>query len=277
MEILAGIVLYNPNISRLNENIQAIYKQIDKLILVDNGSNNIELINEIASNYNKIFFIRNEDNKGISVALNQILKVAVDNKFQWVLLLDQDSVCPPNLINEYLKFTHMSDVAIICPTIVDRNEQIIERRTSTNIEYEYVTSCITSGSLIKSTIWTEVGYFDEKMFIDYVDIEYCKRVKNSGYKILMLNNISLLHEIGHKKTYKFLWTKISTYNHSAFRKYYITRNTLYYTKKYREEESIFIAYLKIIKRFIIVLMYEDDKNEKIKAIFKGIKDSFNMD
>lgn len=36
--IFAGIVLFNPEISRLKENITHILGQVDRLILVDNGS-----------------------------------------------------------------------------------------------------------------------------------------------------------------------------------------------------------------------------------------------
>ena len=42
--IFAGIVLFNPEISRLKENITHILGQVDRLILVDNGSSNKEEI-----------------------------------------------------------------------------------------------------------------------------------------------------------------------------------------------------------------------------------------
>ena len=42
--IFAGIVLFNPEINRLKENITHILGQVNQLILVDNGSNNKEEI-----------------------------------------------------------------------------------------------------------------------------------------------------------------------------------------------------------------------------------------
>lgn len=41
MRVLAGIVLYNPEIGRLQENIDAIYQQVDTVLLIENGSSNI--------------------------------------------------------------------------------------------------------------------------------------------------------------------------------------------------------------------------------------------
>ena len=48
LKVLAGIVLYNPDLERLSENVSAIIPQVDILLLVDNKSNNI---NEIISLY----------------------------------------------------------------------------------------------------------------------------------------------------------------------------------------------------------------------------------
>ena len=37
--------------------------------------------------------------------------------------------------------------------------------------------------------------------------------------------------------------------------------------------NIFTTYLKIFKRFLLVVFFEDDKLNKIKSMLKGIKDS----
>lgn len=37
---MAGIVLFNPNKERLTQNIDAIYPQVDKIVLIDNCSTN---------------------------------------------------------------------------------------------------------------------------------------------------------------------------------------------------------------------------------------------
>ena len=42
--ICAGIVLYNPDIERLSDNIDSVISQVEKIYLVDNGSKNINKI-----------------------------------------------------------------------------------------------------------------------------------------------------------------------------------------------------------------------------------------
>ena len=105
-KIVAGIISFNPEIKRLKENICAITNQCDCLYLIDNGSGNIndviELLNKI--NDEKITLIRNNKNKGIARALNQLCEIALGNGYEWIITLDQDSVCPLNLTAQYKKY-----------------------------------------------------------------------------------------------------------------------------------------------------------------------------
>ena len=89
----AGIVLYNPDTERLKENIEAILPQVDQIIVVDNGSSNVDEICELLNKYEQIKFIWNEENYGIAKALNQLLYFAYKNDVEWILTIDQDSVC----------------------------------------------------------------------------------------------------------------------------------------------------------------------------------------
>lgn len=59
-KISAGIVTYNPEMQRLEENINAIIGQVDEVVLVDNGSANIKEIEQKWENASKISIIKNE-------------------------------------------------------------------------------------------------------------------------------------------------------------------------------------------------------------------------
>ena len=109
---------------------------------------------------------------GIGYALNQIVKWGIKNNYQWAITLDQDSICPDNIINEYIKYISIEKIAIITPVIEDAN-----RNNKSNYlkEFEFIEDpeeAITSGSLINLDICKKSGYFNEKMFIDFIDIEY---------------------------------------------------------------------------------------------------------
>ncbi len=64
-KVIGTIVTYNPIIKRLEQNIHSVINQVDELIVVDNGSENIEDI--ISLKDNKCFtLIRNEKNLGLA-------------------------------------------------------------------------------------------------------------------------------------------------------------------------------------------------------------------
>ena len=52
---------------------------------------------------------------------------------------------------------------------------------------------MTSGSFLNLKVYKEAGPFVDKLFIDYVDFEYCLRLKKKGFKIYKLNNTYMQH------------------------------------------------------------------------------------
>ena len=60
--IISGIVTYNPDLNRLRHDINAIIKQVDRLIIVDNCSNNINELSEITGDYECVDLICNKGN-----------------------------------------------------------------------------------------------------------------------------------------------------------------------------------------------------------------------
>lgn len=271
-KIIGGIILYNPDIIRLSENISAIIDQIDYLLLIDNNSNNIvDIMNEYKFDP-KIKIISNKENFGVAYALNQVIDYSKKNDYHWALTLDQDSVCPKNLINIYRQYTNIVNIGIICPNIIDRNE--INRTPVNKKKAAEVKWCITSASLVNINAWHNVGGFDERLFIDLVDYDFCHRLRENGYKIMMTNETSLLHQLGDLRIYNFFGLKIRVANHSPFRKFFIIRNTIYLYKKkeFKKRNLIF----RIINNYFKVIFFEKNKCSKIRqmnrAIFVGIKE-----
>ena len=274
MDISAGIVLFNPDKNRLKENISAVIVQCTHIYLVDNGSNNIDEVKELLNQYNqsKISILCNTENQGIAKALNQLTAAAQKGGFKWILTLDQDSVAPSNIVEEFEKYTNNLNAGMLCPVICDRNKGVVVEAKD---GYKEIDECITSGSLLNIKAWSEIGGFDESMFIDGVDFDICYRLRKSEYKILCIQNVVLLHELGRIEYHRFIFWKVLVKNHSAFRKFYIARNTVYLARK--ERTNIVKAILQNIKLFLIAVCYEDDKWKKSEKIFQGIIDGFKCE
>lgn len=274
MDISAGIVLFNPDINRLKENISAVIVQCVHVYLVDNGSNNIDEVKKLLNQYNhsKVSVLCNMENQGIAKALNQLASEAQKGGFDWILTLDQDSVAPSNIIEEFEKYTNNLNTGMLCPVICDRNKGVVVEAKD---NYKEIDECITSGSLLNIKAWRKIGGFDESMFIDGVDFDICYRLRKNGYKILCIQSVVLLHELGRIVYHRFIFWKVLVKNHSAFRKFYIARNTVYLARK--EHTNIIKAILQNVKLFLIVVCYEDDKWKKSKKILQGTIDGFKCE
>lgn len=268
---IAGIVTFNPDISRLKKNIEAIIYQVKAVLIVDNNSSNLQEIESLSNS--KIIIIRNNNNKGIAFALNQILDWADKKGYEWVITLDQDSVCPPDYISTaqpYMK----AKIGQIVPILFESNSKTYHYLgdKSNGNAVQCVSKSITSASITNVKVWKKIGGFDNDLFIDYVDYDYAIRLRLAGYKILRLNNVFLDHQIGHSVNHKVGFINVRVANHSAFRKYYICRNIVIFIRRYKLKAKPIAEVLRLFKVISFSVLFEDKKKDKIKSIFNGIKD-----
>lgn len=267
----ACIITYNPDLIRLGENIESIVNQVKKILIVDNGSNNIEQIILSLEKYEKIFLYRLNENKGIAFALNYATEKCISEGIHYLLTLDQDSICNVNLINEYSKYIDDSIGQYGC-IVEDRN---IGQLSSCD-KLKEVNWMITSGTLINVDVWKMIGGFDDRLFIDLVDTDYGYTCVENGYKNVIIPFVGLYHEIGNsKKTSSSFGSKHPIYNHNAFRKYYIARNRIIVARKHKNisvVKELFKAIIRILYEFI----FEREKIKKFKASIKGLHDGIHF-
>lgn len=96
-EIAVGIVLYQPDMTRLKQCIVNLEKQVDKIYVFDNSEKKINLTDE------QIVYMTEGENRGISYALNRIIEKAQIDGFEWVVTMDQDSIIPDGMIDGFKK------------------------------------------------------------------------------------------------------------------------------------------------------------------------------
>ena len=260
-------MLFNPEIERLKANIIAIYSQVDRLYLFDNGSNDIENLEYFLRDFLHVKLIQNNENVGVAKALNALVIKAIEDGYEWVVTLDQDSVAPSNLISEYQKYVGREEIGMLCCKIIDRNfgERVFHQKHDKGTEF--VSLCITSASAVNVNAWKRVGGFCEKMFIDAVDFDICMSLCEYGYKILKINDVKLLHEVGHSRKVKLLGKEELVFNHSPLRCYYMIRNYFLLGKRHHQLlRQIGLA----VKRIILINVYEENRWDKNKMMFQGI-------
>lgn len=270
--IYAGVVTYNPEINLLKKNIEAICKQVPVVVIVDNGSSNFKYIKELIADYNLVI-IRNKNNEGIAKALNKAMEYGKEKKYTYMLSLDQDSLCPDNYCEQMLKFcTTEKNIAVIAPVIHDRNVGIVGHQPTK--KYGVVNTCITSGAITKISVWSEIGGYDNKLFIDSVDFEFCYRVRKKGYKIIQVSTVYLEHCIGDGQIVRFLFWKKRIISHSAFRCFYIAQNRIYYPRKHGLILYVVRGNYRNLKHLFQILIYEKNRRRKIRRFLEGWKNGY---
>lgn len=293
-KVAAGIVLYKPNNERFEKCIASLQNQVDKIFVFDNTP---EGTKDKIIDYT--VYRWEGENKGIAYALNQITEAAKNSGFEWLITMDQDSIMPHGLVASYKEqIVEHPALGIVCPQVIDKRRPYLHAKVDP--EAEYIESCITSASCMSICAWEKIGKFDEWLFIDLVDNEYCKRLIASGYKILRLNDWTLDQQFGKielksKQTQKFwLWVSKALKNENfakfsykkhvdPMRVYYTNRNIIYVNRKMKHYGKVGYknynckGYLGFLICFVLPsILRAQDKSAVMKAVRKGFLDGIKQ-
>ena len=270
------VVWYNPDIEVIN-NISTYITDLDKLYIIDNScERNMELVDKIIDN-DKIEYISLGGNRGLAYALNKGCNKAIDEGFDYILTMDQDSYFELNsvkLMKEFIKKSN-KHYAIIAPNV--KSVYIDELENKKKIAYTVLTEgknkeliwVMTSGSMMCIKDFVEAGKFDEKLFIAHIDIDLGIALNNLGKKIIMLSDVIIYQTFGNSKPKKILWKVVHPSFANPVRTYYLFRNQVYLLKKYGIK-SYGIINVKLYKFIVKIILFEDKKLKKILMAIKGI-------
>ncbi|WP_152056910.1 glycosyltransferase family protein [Aliarcobacter butzleri] len=276
MKLAACVVLYNPD-NDVFENILTYGNFVDNLIVVDNSLiKNDCLIDKLKSSFEtKLIYINNNDNLGIATALNQACDKAIELQFKWILTMDQDSSFEN--FDHYLKCFYSvhynEDIAILAGNTEGNKSNNI----NLTMDYEEKFIVITSANIINLKYFEQIGRFDDKLFIDAVDFDFCIKANINKLKILLFKDVYVNHALGEVFLRRNIFTKKERYKveHNAQRAYYITRNYMYIATKYhtlypKEMGLLHNINILFIHEVTKILIYEDDKFNKLKGKFIGL-------
>ncbi len=260
-------MLYNSEKQILN-NIDSYVSQVDKVYAIDNSEViDSNLISSITLKPG-IEYHWMQGNKGIAAALNKAAQLALDMGYDYLLMMDDDSLAPPELVSS------LHNIIDSDPTIgivASQSDPSVQRN-----DVQQVLTAITSGSILSLSAYQNVGPFLDDLFIDWVDHEYCFRLSRHGYRVIMANRIVLSHRLGLFKTKRILGiVPIRFRSHNPTRLYYKFRNSIYVIHLYKKQLPIPFV-LSVCYELAVdiakVTFVEDKKRVYRQAIQKAIKD-----
>ncbi|WP_018616038.1 glycosyltransferase family 2 protein [Segetibacter koreensis] len=238
MKIAAVVILYHPPETVIS-NINSYYNYVDKVFVFDNTETE-PIFKEQLLKLAKVEYYSNGRNEGIAKRLNKGAAKAIEQQFDWILTMDQDSVFAENAINNYMNcFYHYKNKENTA--MFGTRYSRIKNESSPLCKATEIHELITSGTLVNLEAFEKIGCFDEALFIDSVDHDYCIRAKLNGFSIIEFSNIFTLQEVG-KEVYTssiktlFLYKKKKAI-HSPLRCYYMFRNLLYLERKFKGQKA----------------------------------------
>jgi len=264
----------------------SIENQVDEVVIVDNGADKetVSVLTGLEKVHHNVKIFYNRENLGIATAQNIGVKYAIDKGYTWVLTLDHDSEATPKMVEKLLNVyqtlsrQHVNNIGIIAANPFEMNIQehlIPQKLFKGDCEVRQVDRVISSGSLINCHVFKQVGFFNESLFLYYVDDDFCLRCNNHQWKIYVCRSSVLLHREGNRELKKVLWRKCRLRNYGFHERYYISRNTIYMLRNYCKYRKF--CY-RITRRMCVdilkTILFDKNKSKlmcfTIKGVFDGI-------
>lgn len=263
---MVGIVAFNPELSLLRSCIRSATAQTSLVCVVDNGSRNADEVRQICQEYGAVYS-GSSLNTGVASGLNRVMMIAASRSCEAVLFLDQDSILADGSLPMLLQTLSEDAVGIAVAAVHERNSGAIQ---TTKAEVDY---CITSGSLVRVSTWSEIGQYDEGMFVDFVDFDFCARLRKKGLRIVRDDRASIDHSIGDYER-----RRLGTiYNYSPFRLRHMAADMTYFAWKHRAtpknlrppRTSRIGVRAVLARKAMMIAIYETNKVAKVSAILRG--------
>ncbi|HEY5304796.1 MAG TPA: glycosyltransferase [Acidimicrobiales bacterium] len=246
--VRAIIVTYNPDASHLQQVVAALSPQVESILIVDNASRNSDEIDAL-SRLEEVDLLNFSANRGIAAALNVGVRHHLISEPDWILTMDQDTLVHPGAIEDILasfdalEAPHQDQVGILAMRAHPQPSSIRITRYADRLlvlkdfeSFEERRAVITSGNLVRADVLRRTNY-DEDLFIDQVDFDFCFAVRELGYCVLRHKTTAMDHVLGER----FSDTDKEHPYESAQRVYYIIRNSTYLVVRRRLTLRFYVA------------------------------------
>lgn len=217
----------NPGLLRLClSSIKSTIGALEHEIIVVDSMTGREARDLIKEQFPEVKFLPFQKNIGYGRGVNEGIKIA---KGDYLLILNHDIIFNPGAIAGMLKFLkNNKDIGILGPKVLNFNNShqktyfryytpltIVLRRTflgNLNIFKKVLGDFLmleTNPNKIQTPDWImgsimmlprkvieKVGLMDNRFFMYFEDVDWCRRVWHNGYKVVYYPKVSVYHSLG---------------------------------------------------------------------------------
>ncbi|EGJ1141148.1 glycosyltransferase, partial [Salmonella enterica] len=220
-DVLIIIVTFNPDWDVVLKRIVSLSKSAVVFVSDNSLDNSVYMMN-----YHNVIYHFNKGNIGIAKAQNVGIEYALNNKFDFVVFVDDDSNLTAEKINQLLANYEVlgkrgNNIAAFCAYPSERGGLDQKRNSILGDSLLLTNNLMSSGSLTRTEVFKHIGLFDEKLFIDFVDYEWGWRALAKKYLIVIDSSVQFEHSLGQGRLGNGLGVP------SPVRHFYQTRNLLW--------------------------------------------------
>ncbi len=232
------IVCYHPDVQQLQHLCEKLIVGCSQVVLIDNTE---EPYLESDVLPIKCQLITLGYNAGIAHAQNIGVDVAIQADGEVIVFFDQDSQVEPSLFQSLISELNIGMPDIVSPRCIDNISHfelpsltvnrygIAKPKYHQNAASPYLVDIvISSGTAATKEVFHVAGCFDEDLFIDYVDTEWCLRCRANNISIRVVPSVVMYHRIG---TNAVKIGPLTVQVHSPERCYYQIRNSFHLYRK----------------------------------------------
>lgn len=220
---MISIIIVNFNTGKF---IFRCIDSISKFLLEDNQDKEIIVVDNNSSDGSceklkirkDIRLVENNENLGFARAVNRGLQIA---KGDFIFILNPDTVLTKDSVGHLFEFARQNkEVGIVAPKLLNPDGSVqpscYHDPTLLAALREYfwgirdsfqkyapkgsvpvrVDAVVGAAMLIPRKVINRVGTFDERYFMYFEDLDYCRRVRKEGFNVYYLPKSKIYHEHG---------------------------------------------------------------------------------
>ena len=288
-----AIIIINWNTFQLTFNclksLEACSYNNKSFFLVDNGSIDGSG-DKIALEFPEVNYIKNEKNEGFTGANNLALKAILEQDFDYVLLLNNDTEVKPNFLSLLeAKMNSDNKLAATQPLILNLKNRdtiwnaggsfntffgltktrlkgmIFNPQLNIETSTQWITGCCI---LVKTSVVKQVGLLDNRFFAYFEDVDWSIRMTNLGYKLAVVPESIIYHHTSGstKKNNASNEGNLSPYAH-----FLNVRNHIYLIKKHTFFNILGSWIYQIVKIFAFSIYFIlRGRFVKFKMVWRGL-------
>jgi len=190
----------------------SLYCKDADVYLLENGSGQEDLLAEMADSRTKL--VVSKENLGFAAGCNLLIREALDDGAEAILLMNNDAQATEGFLNEPLRILEEPGVGFVALKLVlpggreldnaghrhlDSGDVVPEGRGLPPEAYpqnrEILSAC-AAGLLLKAKMLREIGLFGERFFLGYEDVDLTYRASVMGWRGIFCASSVVVHKLG---------------------------------------------------------------------------------